>query len=229
MRSYIRQCVVVAALVCAVCTDTRATSVCIQFSGTIDYVESDLAVGSGIVPGVSFLGRYSYDSETPDNAPGDAHYGGYSFPDSHMDFGIGELDFVTPDLGLTILNQSVLDSYNVSNITPFSAHGIEWAAATITLRDLTATAFATDALPLDVPDLAKFSFARTFLMRRMDHREPSITGTITAMTLVPEPSALGLLAIGAALALRRRQKGGASRRSAAPLPAVRPEFTPRTW
>ncbi|MCB9849789.1 MAG: hypothetical protein H6817_03710 [Phycisphaerales bacterium] len=188
----------------AITTPAAGTVLTIEFDGVIDFVEDTLPFSDTIGIGTPFEGSYSYDSDTPDNFPNDPTAGGYSFPNSSMSFKIGDLAFSTPDLRMTIWDISLFDVYEVSNSSPFSAHGVDWGLARITLRDDTGTALASDALPVNAPDLEDFDFARALLLRRIDQRESSIKGTVTSIRLVPEPGTLTFLATGLFLCAHRR-------------------------
>ncbi|MCB9849791.1 MAG: PEP-CTERM sorting domain-containing protein [Phycisphaerales bacterium] len=170
----------------------------------MDYVEDGLPFSDDLAPGMLFTGRYSYDSGVADNAPENGSVGGYSFPNRAMSVTVGPMDFATEDLAIGITNHSVLDNYSAGNESDFVANGLLWHVMAITLRDTTATAFSSDALPVGPPNLDDFEFARIFFLLQPNRLSPSVTGQLTSIRLVPEPGTLSLLVAGLFLCAHRR-------------------------
>lgn len=186
------------------------TIITIAFSGVIDFVDEALPFSHSIGAGTTFEGTYSYESTTPDNLPDDPGIGGYSFPDYAMSAQIGAFEFETIDLGIAIFIHSTLDRYSAAGYSPFLSNGVVWRDMGVVLSDRTATAFPNDSLPDDAPNLDDFEFERIFYLQQVDNPDFSITGEITSIYRVPEPSALALVMTGVFLCARRRKQDRAT-------------------
>lgn len=186
------------------------TVITIGFSGEINYVEDGLPLSDEISAGMPFEGAYTYNTDAEDVNPDDPQGGGYLFPDYTMSTQFGALEFETTNLGIAIFIHSLLDRYSAGNYSAFISNGIEWRSMGIVLSDRTATAFPNDLLPADAPNLDDFEYERIFFLQQEGNPEFSVTGEITSIYRVPEPSALALLATGVFLCARRRKQDRAT-------------------
>lgn len=177
-----------------------------EFGGVIDFVEQGLPISSQIAVGTPYGAVYQFDPEGVKDVVDLPTLGGYQFGSAgFMTVDIGALTVSVSDLTILIENSTLLDLYQVGNGSPFIAHGATWLEMELDLRDLTLTALDSDALPLTAPDLDDFQFSQRFAMRQVDHRFPSVTGTVTYLNMIPEPSSMTtLFAAAVMISLRRR-------------------------
>jgi len=118
---------------------------------------------------------------------------------------IGAFDFETADMSISIFLHSLLDRYTADNVSAFVSNGVAWRSMGVVLSDRTGTAFPNDSLPDDAPNLDDFKYERIFFLQQEDNPEFSVTGGITSIYRVPEPSAFALIATGVFLCARRRK------------------------
>ena len=184
-----------------------------QFGGVIDFVEQGLPISDQIATGVPYTAVYQFDPEGVVDVNDSPWTGSYPFGTSGAMFvELGDITIASIDLRASIENSPVLDRYAIVSMTPFVAHSTLWQAMALDLRDATHSAFNSDALPLTAPNLANFQLSQLFYLIQPNRREPSITGTVEFLTMIPEPSSVGFLVSGSALlALRRRRQGARGR------------------
>jgi len=197
--------VLITALSAAFAPPTGAVPLTFEFGGVIDFVEDGLPISEQIAVGTPYAGIYQFDPEGVVNASDLPTLGAYEFGSAgFMIVSIESLTLRTSNLSAAIENSTLLDRYVVFNGSPFVAHSVSWQGMALDLRDLTHTAFESTELPLTAPDLNDFQFSRLFSLRQVDHRFPSITGTVDTLTMIPEPSSLvSLFAAAMMVSLRR--------------------------
>lgn len=188
-----------------------------EFEAHVSEVASELTGTFSI--GQSIFGRYAFDSEAVDtvssNDIGAYAYDGFTFSiDSYTgSSSVGQIQ-VSDDVA-----SGAFDFYRVQNLRVpggILADAIgAWTPIELSLQltDSTATAFDTDALPLNPPDMADFPDFRGFRLSFAENPDAgpvvSLRGTITSLSFshVPEPSTGWLLAAGlAGLVARRRHR-----------------------
>jgi len=203
----------------AIATPAAATSVTVQITGTWDTVmdTADVLDGS-ITVGGSFTATLVYDDSVADADP-DPNLGGYDFSaaESDLSFTSGNYTFVpTSGLGIAVDND-VFGEDNVflfaeSYITtgPFpvgiSAGGTSFTNPT--LFDTSGTAHSSDQLTdlpwsIELYNITNFYFF-TGVLGASSGDFIELTGTITGLAVLPEPSGLLLAALaGIALGFAR--------------------------
>jgi hypothetical protein len=152
--------------------------------------------------GDTVTGTYTYDSTTPDSYPGNYEYysapagislecGGFVFrtDPSDVEFSVW-LDDHSP-------SESWGDSYGIesNNNLPLSngslLNVIAWG-----LGDTTATALSSDALPTTAPDLSDWDWNDPLMIDGMRGGGFRIEANVTSVSLIPEPAAIALFALG---------------------------------
>jgi hypothetical protein len=188
----------------------------ITFDFTARIAQIDASLSAFFSAGQIVTGSYRFESTTPDSAP-NAQTGLY--------FNAGNL--FTASVGANVFNAGAVD-IDISNLAAVDIYRVAGSLATgpalgnfhldslvLALTDnATATALASDALPLTPPNLADFNIALLNLAF-IDAANPGnvasvnaqITSLRTHVVAVPEPGAIllflaGLAALG--LALRGR-------------------------
>ena len=214
------------ALVCASCllfvwpAAATAMPITFAFSGFLTddpLLDPDDPFGGTIAAGTTFSGDFTFDSTALDGIadPQTANYTSLGAP-----FGLsvligGNLFTATDALFIGVANDLAgRDQYLVTGIggdlTVF-----------LMLEDLTATVFASDALPLTAPPLGAFAI-RSFFLDDPDvgGNQVQIQGEIDSLTcascdaaVVPEPGTLALFGTGLAALLRRRRRASSSTRA----------------
>lgn len=167
---------------------TQAASLTFGFTGTVSAVTSGL--GGTFNTGQTLTGTYTFDSLTPDLDP-DPTRGQYALTASSVTLGgytatgiagniivIDNLPGIGPD-SLSI----VLSPMSGAAIGSFSPE-----LFTFGLGEPTGIPFSSDALPL-TPCVACVSFSsNSYVWLFGSQRTESVSGRITALTVVPEPS-----------------------------------------
>ena len=177
-----------------------------HFSGEVRFINQSIDLGASVYVGAPFSGGYTFDpTGATDSYPDDPRTGNYYFgPPAHLWAQIGNYEFVTPNLIMFIGDDWLSgDIYEPISVTPFTAAGLQWTIMNILLGDESRTALDSDALPLDVPDLADFPDASS-LRLYLPGDVVGIRCQITSLT--PEPGSLSLLALCSALVIRRRHR-----------------------
>lgn len=194
------------ALSAAFASPTGAVPLTFEFGGVIDFVEPGLPISNQIAAGTPYRAVYQFDPEGVEDIIDLPTSGNYPFGNAgYMSADIGALNFTTQDLRVSIGDSPLLDRYGVGSMTPFVGQSVLWQGMALDLRDATHTAFDSDALPLTAPDLNDFEFSQLFFLIQPNRRDPSITGTVTYLNMIPEPSSLAsLFAAAAVISLRRR-------------------------
>jgi hypothetical protein len=171
------------------------------FTGNVTFVDPEL---SGTFNTTQTLtGSYTFDSTLADGAPGDTSFGIY-LPLTALDFTIGAYT-------ATLLSSSFIvaidgtggccsqDEYGITAIVSgANVIGLAPDKFLFRLRDLSGTAFNSDALPLAPPALSGFGANRWQFLFPVPGTGGAthIEGEITSLTSVPEPGTLLLLGAG---------------------------------
>jgi len=190
---------------------TNATLITIQIEAIVDSVDDSGNYLEGqINPGDIITGYYTYESTTLDSSPLDpvvGHYYHYS-PPSGVSLTVGGFEFETDsanvDFLIAIANDvtsgGLHDSYwihsynNLPLSNSVSVDEISWS-----LRDYSATALSSDALPTTAPVLDDWQIN---LLRLRGQRAGYIVDAHVT-SAIPEPTTFLLLGLGSLL-LRKR-------------------------
>lgn len=184
----------------------RATIVTFGFGGNITFVlDNQGRLGGGVSVGDAFSGTYSFDSTTPDAAPGDSALGTYDDAILSVAGQAGSLLFEGPAAGLNYIQvqDNLLgapsDVYVARTEVDVEQLLLDFSLG---LLDPTGAAFSNDLLPLEPPPLELFS--ATFHLQS-ETLGINVAGQVTSLTLVPEPGTAVLLGFAtSSVAARRR-------------------------
>lgn len=188
----------------------QASQVTYFFGGQLNYVDTQLT--PSFAAGSQFSGSFTYESTTPDNAPLDPD-SGYYLPGppfsitlngitvSHTGGGGGSVA-VLNDLGGT-------DQFSVNALGVVTngtvANGYVRPVFILLLEDISASAFASDALPSAELNLDSFSYSSVELsFFNLASDNASVRGQLNYLSLtnpntatgIPEPGSLAMLALG---------------------------------
>lgn len=172
---------------------TQAAVIQYEFSGKVATVD-DLGPLHGLVQvGDSYTARFVLNTATPDEYPEDPNLGGYpgalgSLVMDHISLSAnGRVD---------VGNWPLLDSVGFSSSDP----GVMFY---ITLKDPTATALTSDAIPASFLPFA--GFPESSLSVFWEPSPSKFSGSIDAVSItpIPEPSALRLIVLGLMPAWKR--------------------------
>ena len=138
--------------------------------------------------------------------PEDPTYGRYTTPappSSIMTTTLGNYTFLGSSDGIIVQND-LKDFFGMGSYG-FGSEGFEIYQMVVQMNDQDGTAFATDALPLIPPDLGDFGQPHFGLSGGLTGSPGFIiNGSITSLT--PEPTSIGMFALGA-LALVASRRG----------------------
>jgi hypothetical protein len=208
-------------LVITACFYSKAELITIGFSGLVDSVGDEYNLLEGAVQsGNSISGFYIYDSNTPDSEQTNVNLGFYQHSTSPygMTITIAGLTFQT-DTANVDFAIAIRDNYNepwdyytvTSNSNLPLDNGLSIDALWWSLNDHSGTVFSSDALPFTPPDLLQWQ-GNALQVSGGSYPFPSpsektlfdITGHVTDVWLVPEPTTLLLFSLGG-LFLRKRK------------------------
>jgi hypothetical protein len=201
---------------------SHAAPITFNFSGTVTSIDDPLNAFAGVVAGTTFSGSYTFESTTPDAAPGDPTDGRYAGAITAFSLTIGGHSLFGPGDDLSPNQIRVrdntgatgnIDSYNV--LADLQNYGGYSDIDVLRLGGQGPnTVFGSDALPL-TPDFFASLAVTFFRLVLYEGSGPTkvqaglIDGTLTSMTTttsVPEPSTLGMLGLAMiGLALMRRR------------------------
>ncbi len=204
-------------------TSAPAAPITVQFEGTVDFADTDNGFFANTVSaGDTFTGSYTYDSTLADsNAT--ATQGEYRYTTGGafgMTTTINSMVFQT---AADVSGQNRIeifaddpfndDRYGIWNSANDPHNGYVVDSQILMLTDASKTANASDALPTVAPDLNLFPTINQFSLVLTDESHMDIDafyGTITSISLVPEPSTAVLAGLGGLslllVALRRRRR-----------------------
>jgi large repetitive protein len=209
------------ALAAFVAGPAAATSVTVQITGTWSSVTDNASVlGGTVIAGTSYVATLVYDDTTPDTDP-DPNAGGYDVPAATSDLSISTSTFTfTPGaaslLGIAIDNNNAFgedalflftDGYTATGLPAgITLGGTRYANPTLT--DTSGTAYSSDALSalpwvIGDYDITSFYFFSQ-IVGAGSNKFIELQGTITGLSVLPEPSTLALTALALlALGLQR--------------------------
>lgn len=178
-----------------------ATPITFNFAGNVDSVDSSLS--SFFSVGQTLRGSYTFESTTADSDV-DPAFGSYGNAVSTLSFTIGTY---TATLGVGAGEFAVSNSppppTGIGDFYDLTAEPVSGPSVGsdppktfgLRVRDDTASALNSDALPLSPPDLSKFTSTTWFLGFDSGVQ---VGGPLTSLTMaaVPEPSSLLLLSSG---------------------------------
>lgn len=200
-----------------------ATSVTVQITGTWTTVADNANVlGGTVVNGTSYVATLVYDDATADTDP-DPNAGAYDVPAASSDLSITTAGFTfTPGatalLGIAIDNNNSFgedaiflftDGYTASGLPGgISLGGTRFANPTLT--DTSGTAHSSDALSALPWSIGSYNITSFYFFAGVlgagANKFIELQGTITGLTVLPEPSILPLIALGGlAIAWARRR------------------------
>ena len=152
-------------------------------------------------------GTYTFDT----TISGLSYYNYYASP-AGISLDVGSVHFQTDPANVRITfgvdnNRFGEDWYTIYSHNNLSLpNGVPVTDIVFELNDPSGTALSSDAFPLTVPDLSKWSSSLKIEIARGGTR--TIMGTITSATLIPEPcSILLLLAGGFVFRIQKQKKG----------------------
>jgi hypothetical protein len=191
----------------------QAALITIQIEAVVDSVDDPFGYLEGnITPGDIITGSYTYDLSTPDTNPS-LHVGDYEHwaPPGGISLTVGGFEFKSDpgnlDFLIEIIDDSssgglhdsyILGSYgNLPLADGTFVGGIWWY-----LKDSTASALSSIALPINAPVLDDWGFNRLSLGGGTRARPFGIMGHVTSA--IPEPATIVLFGLGGLLLGRRR-------------------------
>ena len=185
-----------------------ASPITFSFQGTLTAVNSALSGTFSV--GETIAGSYTFESTTPDIAPGDPNFGGYLGASTNLSFTVdgysGSFSSSGFNATTVALSFAGVDLYQVN--IPFTGPLAGTASPdlfALEIQDTDQNAFATDALPLSPPNLALFEVRKITVFFRSAEGGESLA-FVASLNQIPEPSTLMLLGLGLAGVggLRRR-------------------------
>ena len=188
-------------------TPAGAATITVTFTGSVTFVSPQIASGP-FEAGDAISGSFQIDSATPDGEA-DPTEGSYEGAVSSLTFsfggyagtGAGENELHMRDgEGFVVDNFFVQSAFAGSDVAGFPPQLFHFD-----LGDVENTVFTSDAVPASL-DLADFEVRGLFIGFLDGSSVHAVNGTITAFTYtVPEPGALGMLALGSWLLAGRRR------------------------
>ncbi len=177
-----------------------------EFSGFIDTINNNQ---NNVLPGVTinqpFEGTFSY-SIVPDYDPDSTRHGGY-YQDASISV---SLDYFTLSYLDDFVYFSIRDEISSGEdrfyfVVDGQQGDYNFSNFGIILLDSTRQVFTDDSLPLSL-DLNDFTSSKLLLIGRKQMQDYfNVEGTITSLTLVPEPATMSLL-FGGLLLMNVRMK-----------------------
>jgi hypothetical protein len=190
----------------------EAATITVNFSGVVGSVSPGLAGSFAI--GDVLTGSYTFEATTPPRPTSDATFAVYDAV-TDVSFTLGTYSAATagpaPNGEIQVDNDPpspFVDRYGLlsrvsDGLVGPAASGQPLGAFGFRLDDNTNTVFSTAlTLPTSV-ELSDFSSSAFFVF----FGNELVDGTLTSISSVPEPSTLGLTALGLAAMARRRQRG----------------------
>lgn len=194
-----------------------AAPVTFGFTGVVTAVDAGLAAEFSL--GEPVIGNYSFDSATPDAAPGDSSFGNYNNTITSFTATFGGDYIVTQGVDNDILvsdgplppnNWNDVYDAILTNPTASTVGGLTLKILILGLTDTGKAVFNSDSLPLTPPDLSEFESNDSLMLFGSPNQ--GMTFRLTSFTLVPEPSSLTFAGLGLSAMccgrLRQREKLG---------------------
>ena len=185
-----------------------ASPLLLKFAGQLEFVYDQMGLDPSIVVGAPFFGSFSYDPAVDLDTEPDPTDGRY-YPGGPMTGQLANFAFEgSLDLEIAVANDWLPRHDVFATLVHEFLDPELLASYHLYLRDESGTAFSTDNLPATI---ALEAFAeREFeasVMLWVDNPPTIFTayGTVTSLTIVPEPGTLAILAAGALASLGRRR------------------------
>ena len=202
--------VVVFALVAG---SAQATIVTIALTGEVTYLrDPDNLLGGQINIGDVITGSYTYDTSTPDTNPrsGVGDYW-YSTAPYGINLSVGDIVFQTDPENVDFLVEIVNDytggdtyllaSYaNLPLVSGIPVQHISWQ-----LDDFSQTAVSSTRLENRPPDIEDWQSIFGLSIELGEKGGALIRGTVTGLSLIPEPMTVFPLTLGALILLKKRK------------------------
>lgn len=196
---------------CFGATQAQAELVTYTFTGEVSLVDAGIA--SEFSVGEAVTGTYTFESTTPDS-DGSANIGSYLNAVTAFSANIGGDYPITLDNSseIRVRNNNPNDSYSVDITDPMAAtvNGLDLSLFSIFVSDPDATVFASDALPVTLPELSEFETVLNVSFFTDGGSAPleELNFRLTLLQEIPEPSSVALAAFtltGLALTVRQRK------------------------
>jgi len=201
--------IVIVALYVLIPSGVQADLVTFGVTGYTTTFDADASVGWAIPMGTPFYGSFTFDTTIYDGRPDDPTVGQYLNTITSSSFWLGSDPVVDAEHnGIADSRITVTDD----DIDGFDTYWVrEWSVAfkgydvsvVISLQDYTASAFDNDTLPIVPPPLEAFWFKYWQIGADSPGYEFAIGGTVTSLTLMPEPTTALFLLGGTVVLLRR--------------------------
>lgn len=168
-----------------------APMVTYEFVGTV-FESSGNWSANGVTVGDSVSGFFAYDLATPDGNPGDGG-GLYDLSQPGLfSLAVDGFEFRAGHVQILVFDNVPFDRFTYHVVPPVSSGAITLSSGFVVLEDSASAALDGDDLPTTL-SLADWDVTRIWL--GADPAGGSVLGIeITALTRVPEPATLGLLA-----------------------------------
>lgn len=207
--------IVLTILVLLLNTNVGAVPVTFEFSGTvIDYHNIEGILDPAIGIGSTFTGSYTFNSDAVDSDT-DPRYGHYIYSESAPS-GFSMIVMLESEVFQSISSSNAIYTENEVDFDNYFVAGrfdegpdIDGATMSLDLKG-GPTLLDSDALPLTPPLLERATLWTWFDLIYMpeplsEEQGWDISGTISTLTLVPEPATLLFLGFGALALIRRRR------------------------
>jgi len=149
---------------------------------------------------------YSFDSDAPDQFPGNPEIGQYALGDWELTLGLLTVSSNGDEIVVFDDHMGSFDAYQVTGETSPPAG---WAlfGPTFSLITFDLSIIGSDALPLTPPNPADFG-TRAFALYGLtdDNDVLSVHGDVKSIEIVPAPGALALLGLAGLTGIRRRRR-----------------------
>lgn len=191
---------------------------------TTNVRDQQFQLDGSITVGTPFSGSYTFDAHAPDAVPASTNMSAFQSRASDgygLVLDIGNYHLKTPQSGVLFITVQVdavgTDSYRfLSSVMQQGAPPLEQSPLVMAIGELVGPSpiFTSDALPLSPPSLTSFTSRRfDFLAFNCDTCGEivgfDVTGELTSLTPIPEPTTLllwGTTAAGVGLAAQWRQR-----------------------
>jgi len=204
----------------------KATIITVEVTGTIDSIETaGFVLDGSVLSGTGMTGFCSYDTEAPDQEPGEymglypiisisMTIGNYTFMHNPISSETAGFLVTTIDPGYGVgSGDPYFDGIIIENTVPKTYDDIIWSYTSFGIMNLSTSSneyIPTDALPdLDsFPDLSVFDVGKGFgaiFYDESGYKYFDISGEVTSLTVIPEPGTVFLLGLGCLVLIRKRR------------------------